>query len=475
MLSKFVVSRVVKTFVVALTIPLLSGCVVEQRLSWSPDGKKMAIVGADGLRVSLDSGIHLADPVDVDAQSVAWFPDSKRVALVTKANCENWAELEKSVDKEEVEAIKAGAAQMLKQLELCGGDFAVCRDALMKENFNSTYVQPVLYYLRSTAQDNMQRLVGREWKDMKTMDAFVCISHIKVYEVDASGKLQLKQTLASTANTFESIKVSPSNEFICLVDKDKNLCLVQTTATAKGYRRIASKFAKQPDWDFNTDVIYGLHSVVRTDKKGSSEAQELVSVDARKGGTLKRLSWAETTNGKVRSTVDGNLIFGSFVSLPASKKAKAQNADALSVLNLTSGKSKRVFVAAGGDRLESFEVSPDGKKISITNTNGAVKIVSLPAGTYKVVVPGVAKNERDVFTPVWKNNDEICYERLATKDGSGQVALLSLSTNKSKDISLKWPAEAVRGLLNDPKKGSKLSFEDMIKDLEEHKRANLKS
>lgn len=475
MLSKSVVSRVVKTFVVALTIPLLAGCVAEQRLSWSPDGKKLAIVGADGLRVSVDNGIHLGDAVDGDAQLVSWFPDSKRVAVITKDNCENWAELEKSVDKEEVEAIKVGGAQMLKQLELCGGDFAVCRDALLKENFNATYIQPVLYYLRSTAQDNMQRLVGREWKEMKAMDAFVFISRIKVYEVDASGKLQLKQTLASTANSFESVKVSPSNEFICLVDKDGNLCLAQTTAGAKGYRRIASKFAKLPDWDFNTDVIYGLHSVVKTDKKGSSEGQELVSVDARKGGPLKRLSWALTTNDKVRSTVDGNLIFGSSTSVASGKNGKIQNVNALNVFNLTSGKSKRVFIAASGDRLENFEVSPDGKKISIVNTNGAVKIVSLPAGTYRVVVPGVPKNERDVFTPVWKSNDEICYERLSIKDGLGKVALLSLSTNKSKDISSAWPAEAVRGLLNDPKKSSKLSFEDMLNDLQEKKKTKVKS
>ncbi len=474
MLSKSVVSRVVKTFVVALTIPLLAGCVVEQRLSWSPDGKKLAIVGADGLRVSVDGGIHLGEPVEDDAQLVGWFPDSKRVAVVTKSNFENWAELEKSLDKEEVEAIRIGGAQMLKQLELCGGDFAVCRDALKKDNFNAAYIQPVLYYLRSTQHDSMQRLVGREWSEMRAMDAFVFLSRIKVYEVDASGKLQHKQTLASTADTFESIRVSPSNEFLCLVDKDGNLCLAQTTAGAKGYRRIGSKFSKLPDWDLNTDVIYGLHSVVKTDKRGSSDVQELVAVDARKGGSLKRLSWAQTTNSKVRSTVDGNLIFGSSVRVPAGKKSKTRDIDALSVFNLTSGKSKRLFVADSGDRLENFEVSPDGKKISIVSTNGAVKIVSLPAGTYRVVVPGVPKNERDVFAPVWKSNDEICYERLSVKDGLGKVALFSLSTNKSKDISSAWPAEAVRRLLNDPKKGSKLSFEDMLKDLADQ-RTKLKS
>lgn len=470
MLSKSVVSRVVKTFVVALTIPLLAGCVAEQRLSWSPDGKKLAIVGADGLRISVDNGIHLGEPVEDDAQLVGWFPDSKRVAVVTKSNFENWAELEKSLDKEEVDEIKLGGAQMLKQLELCGGDFAVCRDALMKDNFNAAYIQPVLYYLRSTQHDSMQRLVGREWSEMRAMDAFVFLSRIKVYEVDASGKLQHKQTLASTADTFESIRVSPSNEFLCLVDKDGNLCLAQTNANAKGYRRIGSKFAKLPDWDLNTDVIYGLHTVSKTDSKGKPfEAQELVSVDVKKAGTLKRLTAVATSNDKVRATVDGNLIFGSYSTIPTGKKGKVKNADALSVFNLTSGKSKRLLVAASGDKLENFEVSPDGKKISITNSNGAVKVVSLPAGTYRVVVPGVPKNERDVFTPVWKSNDEICYERLSIKDGLGKVALLSLSTNKSKDISSAWPAEAVRGLLNDPKKSSKLSFEDMLKDLADHR------
>ncbi|HNB21788.1 MAG TPA: hypothetical protein PKZ32_05215 [Candidatus Melainabacteria bacterium] len=474
MVCKSVLSRTLKTFVVALSIPLLAGCVAEQRLAWSPDGKKMALVGADGVRVSVDGGMHLSEPVEEDAQLVAWFPDSKRVAVVTKSDCGSWVELEHMVDKEEVEAIKAGGAQMLKGLESCGGDFAMCRDTLMKENFNAAYLQPILYYLRSTAQDSMQRLVGKEWSSMKPLDSFVLISRIKLFEVDSNGNLQHKQTLACTADNFDSVKVSPSNEFVSLVDKDGNLCLAQTKSGSRGYRIIASKFAKLPDWDFNTDLIYGLRSVKKAEKKGEIEAQELVSVDVRKSAAIKRLASASTANGKVRATVDGNLIFGSIANIPSGKRGKFQPVDALNVMNLTSGKTKRVYVAAPGDRLENFEVSPDGKNISVPNTSGALKVVSLPSGKYRVLVAGNPKNERDVFTPVWKNNDEVCFERLTVKDDIGQVALFSLSRNTSKDISVKWPPKAVFGLLNNAG-DKKLSFEQMLKDLQERKKTKVKA
>lgn len=473
MLFKTAVSRAAKTLIVALTIPLLAGCVAEQRLAWSPDGKKLALVGADGVRVSTDGGLHLGEPVEEDAQLVAWFPDSKRVAIVTKSDCESWSDFEKLVDKEEVDAIKNGAAQLLKQLEICEGNYSACRDALMKEHFNGAYIGAILYYLRSTSQNDMSRLVGHEWNVVKPADSFTTISRIKIFDVEGGGSLNHKQTLTCTSDDFESVRVSPSNEFVCLVDRDANLCLSQTSPGSKGFRRIASKFAKLPDWDFNTDVIYGLHTVLKAGKTGEQEFKELVSVDARKPGSLKRLTAAATQNPKVRATVDGNLILGSVINLPAGPRGKAQSIDALSVFNLTSGKTRRIYQATKGDKLENFEVSPDGKNISIPNISGAVTILSLPNGKSRKIISGNSKSERDVFTPVWRDNNEVCFERVSIKDDIGQVALFSLSTNKSRDISVKWPPKAVFGLLNKPD-DKQLSFEQMLNDLKEQKKTKVK-
>lgn len=473
MLFKTAVSRAGKTLIVALTIPLLAGCVAEQRLAWSPDGKKLALVGADGVRVSTDGGLRLGEPVEEDAQLVAWFPDSKRVAVVTKSECESWSDFEKVVDSEEVDAIKNGASQFLKQLEICGGNYAACRDALMKERFNGAYLGAILYYLRSTSQNDMRRLVGRDWNVVKPTDLFTTISRIKIFEVEGDGSLNHKQTLTCTSDDFESVKVSPSNEFVCLVDRDANLCLSQTASGSKGFRRIASRFAKLPDWDLNTDVIYGLHTVLKTDKSGEKEFQELVSVDARKPGLLKRLAAASTQNPKVRATVDGNLILGSVVNLSAGSRAKTKSIDALSVFNLTTGKTKRIYQASRGDKLENFEVSPDGKNVSIPNASGALTILSLPNGKSRKIISGSLKNERDVFAPVWRNNKEVCFERVSVKDGSGQVALFSLDTNKSRDISVKWPSKAVLGILNNPD-DKRLSFEQMLSDLKEQKKTKVK-
>ncbi len=35
----------------------------------------------------------------------------------------------------------------------------------------------------------------------------------------------------------------------------------------------------------------------------------------------------------------------------------------------------------------------------------------------RLIVSGDPKNDQDVFTPVWKSNDEICYENLSTSKG----------------------------------------------------------
>ncbi len=72
MACKSAASRAVKTMLVALTIPLLAACDVEQRLAWSPDGNKLAVVGADGVRVSTDGGLHLSEPVEPEAKLLNW-------------------------------------------------------------------------------------------------------------------------------------------------------------------------------------------------------------------------------------------------------------------------------------------------------------------------------------------------------------------------------------------------------------------
>lgn len=463
MLSKTAVKRAVNTFIFALAIPLLAGCVAEQRLAWSPDGRKMALVGADGVRISTDGGMHLGDPVEEDAQLVAWFPDSKRVAVVSKTDCDSWAELEKTVDKEEVEAIKTNGDKFLNHLEKCQGNFAACRDSLIKDHFEGNYMPQVLYYLRTNSAQDMQRLAGREWAAMKP-DSFTTISYIKIFELEGKNSLHSRQTLSCTTRDFDSVKVSPSNEFVCLVDKEANLCLVQTSG-AKGLDCVALGIAKLPDWDVDTDVIYAQHSDRKTVNGKEVVSQEIVSIDARKPSTMKRLARVQTTNDKVRATIDGNLIFGSQV-IASAGRGRTQTLESLNLFNLGSGKSKNIYHAAKGDRLQNFEVSPDGKKVSIPNASGQVKVVMLPGGQVRSIVAGNPKNDRDVFTPVWKNNYEVCFEKIPPKEGPGKVALFSLKTNKSRDISIEWPESAIAALMGKPD-DKRLSFEKLVADLKD--------
>jgi WD40 repeat protein len=469
MLCKSAVKHAVKTVVIALTIPLFAGCVAEQRLAWSPDGKKLAVVGSDGVRISTDGGFHLGEPVEEDAQIVSWFSDSKRVVVVTKKPCENWADLEKNVEKEEVDGIKASAAQFLKQLENCRENYTICRDRLRKENFNSNYLSQALFYLRSTENERMTRLVGRDWRDFKISDATIPVSTVKVFAVEGNGALHLKQTIERTTDEFESAKVSPSSEFISLVDNDANLCLASTESGDKGVREIGCGFGKFPDWDVNADVIYGLHSVTKKEKTGEKNYQELVSIDARKPDSMKRLATLPTiANEKVRATVDGKLIYGSSATIKTGKTGKPRCVSTLNVMTLSSGKTKRVYQGLKGDRLENFEVSPDGKNISIPNSNSSIKVVSLKDGRTRLIRAGDPKSEKDVFTPVWKNSDEVCFENLSTANGESVVALYSLKGGKSKGLSKDWPIEAVTGLLGKPKE-DQLTFEKMIENLKEQK------
>ncbi len=469
MLCKSALSRTLKTLVIAMTLPLLTGCIAEQRLSWSPDGKKLALVGSDGVRISTDGGFHLSDAVEVDAQIVSWFPDSKRMVVVTKDRIENWADLEKSIDRREVDEIKDCAAQFLKELENCHGNYAACRDALIKQGFNGSYLQQALYYLRATASEKMQKIIGHEWRTMSLGDSIIPFTKVKTFAVDDKSGLQLIHTLVRTTDVFESVKVSPSNEFVCLVDNDENLLLSSTVPPPKGFLEIGRGFGNRPDWDVNTDVIYGLRAALKKEKSGVKNYQELVSIDARKPNSMKRLLALPTAaNKKVRATVDGNLLYASTTTIKAGKNAKAISVDTLNMLTLASGKTKTVYQCMKGDQLDNFEVSPDGKNVSIPNSSGGIRVVALKDSKTRSIVPGNPKNEQDLFTPVWKDNDELCYENIALTNGIDTVSLYSLKAGKSKSLSKNWPIEAVTALLGKPK-DNQLTFGKMVEDLKDQK------
>lgn len=458
MFCKSAASRAVKTMLVALTLPLLAACTVEQRLSWSPDGNKLAVIGADGVRVSVDGGLHLGEPVEPNAKLLNWSADSKKLIVVSESPCETWEEAEKQLSKDTVEAIKECASKLIAELDKSNGDFAACSAAL-KNNFDATHLNAALFYLYATQPDKMRKYAGKE---AQLLQLGLSLSTVKSYEVEKG--IKLKEALFTTDRTFESAMVSPSTEYAFFIaGGNKELLTVELKDVKKSWKSFGHGYEKYPDWDLNTDVIYALRSFPDSGK--GKPTGELVSIDIKKApkDAVKHLSDVYHSYDKVQATVDGNILFVAIRagSLPVGKFSN------LFSYNLTSGKLKKVHATSSGSRLDSFEVSPDGNSVSIPGKNNSLEILSLQNGKRSVVSPAVAEedDDDDTFAPVWRNNQELCYNRRQAGSQKSAVALYSLQTKTSKDISSQWPSEAVAGLLD--KANKTMSFEDFLNNLRE--------
>jgi len=459
MYCKQAVARAVKTLVVALSLPLLSACDVEQRLSWSPDGVKLAVVGADGVRISTDGGMHLSEPVEPKAKLLNWFADSKRLLVVSQTPYESWEAAEPHISKEDQEAIKACASQLLTQLDASKGDLAACRDALKKAKFDATHLNGALFYLNSTQPDEVRKYAGNKGN---LFNLGFPISKVSMYEVDKD--LKLKETLFTTDKVFDSAMVSPSQEFVCFISgADDELLSVELKKAKQSWKSFGKGYRDFPDWDINTDFIYALKSVSHT-AQGKPDF-ELVSIDVRKdpAQAVKHLSDVYSAYDKVRATVDGNILFVAdrAGSLPLGKFSS------LFSYNLTSGKLKKLHSSSAATQLEKFDVSPDGNTVSIPGSRNALEVLNLKNGKRQTVMPAVTKEDKDTFTPVWRNNEELCFNRFEAAGDKSQVALYSMRSRQIKDISTDWPAKAIAGLLDRTDKS--LSFDDFLNSLRESK------
>ena len=62
---------------------------MQDRVTWSPDGTRAAVLGDDGLHVCDVAG-KLSPVLVPDVRCVAWMPDSKRMVVCIEGESKNW-------------------------------------------------------------------------------------------------------------------------------------------------------------------------------------------------------------------------------------------------------------------------------------------------------------------------------------------------------------------------------------------------
>ncbi len=94
---------------VVVCVAAAAGCVVEERVWWSPDGSVAAVDGRPGLRLMRPDGT-LSEPIlDGQCFGVSWLPDGSGLVVARAIEVATWAEAKPLLPAEEVEAMETAA------------------------------------------------------------------------------------------------------------------------------------------------------------------------------------------------------------------------------------------------------------------------------------------------------------------------------------------------------------------------------
>ncbi|MDZ4832489.1 MAG: hypothetical protein SGJ27_01685 [Candidatus Melainabacteria bacterium] len=448
---------------------LLCACEDPRRVSWSPDGKTVAVIAGDGLRIS-DSEGSVGEP-KTGVELINWFPDSRHLLTVEYEKLTSWQMIQKHETAEDLKGAIDTAGKMLVQAKTTKGDMDKFGEAIK----NLPYTREAVVYLRERKDKEMVANFGDKWTSVKnTVD--VGLHNICSYDVSSKTFSDRKQ-IYSTMRDVKEVRLSPHGKAFLLVYKqelDDQLTLdhvtFNTATSTSVSNTISGAAAIYPDWapdgsafyyveedrtanpetvDSNfTPTLGSLHSL-----NVNPESDDLVT--SRDNRILAKMIFRK--NCRVRALKDGRVIFSAMPAQLPSSDSQLLNKQTLFVVR----PNENVLVApmvpmetfdSDTDLVEFFDVNPSGKMVSIPSTKEGVFVYNVLTGdAARVSGGGFSWTKRLSFIPSWRNEDELCLGMKEAKPDQtiekSDIVLWSPGKETPRILSGNWPASAKRNFL----------------------------
>jgi dipeptidyl aminopeptidase/acylaminoacyl peptidase len=450
MLRKF---KFVPVLVIALASLLLltSGCGV-RRLAWSPDGKRAAVLGQDGLYFC-DADGKLSGVQVSNVAMTEWFADSERLAIIRAASASSWPEIEAHLPVEErVQIVQQGQA-VWREMS-AGNEWK----GLLKM---FDHPDAVVVYLKSI--EGINQKIGLDLPMLQQNEATVfslCVGTIKSNHVIMGPALveTLQQPLPM------GLRVSPKGQAIAMTTAagkrhGARLLVVASDGSSPG-QVVSEEACAHPDW--SKDGLSLLY-INATGAMASEDDMRLGELTRRQ--VINAAGAVEVQNEHddlavvlfdlnlgVRALADGRILFVALdVPLPVTAPELPQQPQIFSYdpnrhPPLTRVLPHKILESLPQD-ISFFELSPDDKKVLMAADKGIVMVLTL-ADAGITIVQGAGNEDAPAF-PCWRGSDEICYFSHSVSNNVGhawEVALWKSGTNRV--LSGAWPAEIRRNFLD---------------------------
>lgn len=394
------------------TMLACAGC-WKERIVWSPDGTRAAVLGNKGLYLAAGDG-HLSEPQVPDVYLVRWLPDSRGLILARTIEVRNWSDVVPFIAPERSQ-IEAEANDLLQSKST---------DSLSKQIDAAKNKKLLRLCLRDTHAEAVKaKLSSEEWNDL-TKEG-VEVSEIVLAHV-ADDKVIVDRTRFARYGDVQDIRVAPRGDSVLLTQDpvlsgESGRLLVMLLAGDEPPVSVARNPAVYPDWSPDgrsvvyveggakatpEDVVLGV--LTRREVKDEQGKIHL----AEKCDYLAGLMY--NTMARVRCLRDGRILFNAVeITLPMAKSDYGDGLrEQLFALDLARQSTLVRLIPRAHEQnapqgLTFFEPSPDETQILLAGSDGKVCVLSIASGEFETVQEDGKPSFEGL--PAWRRGGEFTY------------------------------------------------------------------
>jgi hypothetical protein len=454
---------------VVLTTIILSGCLPEKRVVWSPDGRWAAVRGNEALYLC-DAAGKLSPRLVETVASVAWLPDSRHLILSRSESTRSWDQVAAVLSDERRQELEARGVRLRQELLAHEGKWEGFKPQSL-EGLTSGETVAVFVYVLDRQSEGLAEKLGEKWGDVKKIEATIAL--LQIAAVRDNGSLELGRVLARSVDAFDELRVASHGKTVAFRwpmsggDQTYHLYCLPLDGSASP-AEVALHTSMFSDW--SADGRYLVYAATKGPVPDGSDDLRLGTLARRKvcgedGSLLATLPEAEELAGivfqrevRVRCLRDGRVLFATLeTQLPCTAKDMPQRAGLFAVdPERQPGVTRMIPREAEGelpDALVLFEVSPDQQHVCIPAMDGRIAVLTLATGDVWEVL-GQTEVDHLRIEPTWRSTDELCFAAVpGPKEAKGrpQIELARLDWTaraaQRRVFSGDWPEPAVTDVL----------------------------
>jgi hypothetical protein len=400
---------------------LLAGC-LQERIFWSPDATRAAVLTADGL--------YLADAAGKISRCSCRAPtashglgDSRRLVVAHSRELKDYASIAAALGPDRTRRLATKAESVWERILPLPSLKELPADLIKPDDD----LAAIVVYLREKHHDALKEKSGAEWPGLESMAAdWHTLSAARI----TGEHLELGATLHAGLAKIGEIRPAPGGTAVAFVTHhelsadfdDSRLILVGPIDGAAPAQVAAKRASASPDWSSDGRSLWYFTDETRSPGGSSGEDLRFGTLsssrvlDPRGCIAIEQKSVAHAGvvfhgRDRVRSLRDGRILFNASESYVQISAENHEARDGFFFVAPGSNTVARLVppeqLATLPPSLADFEISPDEKQILVADGDGKVWLLTLADQRVEIICEGVSKDE--AIAPAWRAPGEFTF------------------------------------------------------------------